>query len=65
MLKALVASTRDVILAGFAAFVGAVALADGQYSKAVFVAAAYAALRAAVGVVAVKLDRLGEQAAED
>ena len=61
MLEKLKASARDVVLAAFAAFVGAlsVTLGAGDFSypvlRAGVVAAAYAALRAAVGAIAAKI----------
>lgn len=59
MIEKLKATTRDVVLAAFAAFTGALSVAlAGDVSvpvvKAAAVAGAYAALRAAVAVVAAK-----------
>lgn len=59
MIEKLKASARDVVLAAVAAFTGALSVAlAGDVSvpvlKAAVVAGAYAALRAAVAVIAVK-----------
>ena len=63
MIEKLSASVRDIVLAGVAAFVGALAVLFatpvGDVTlpglKAAAVGAAYAALRAVVGAIAVKL----------
>lgn len=61
MLNALKATARDVALAALAAFVGALALALGgdveitvPVLKAAVIGAGYAALRAAVGYLAIR-----------
>jgi len=61
ILGALEANLRDVLLAAFAAFIGAIAgpvatgnLSDTKFIRGVLIAGAYAAIRAIVGWLAAK-----------
>jgi len=46
---------RDVLLAGVAAFVGVLYGSEGQFDKAIFGAAVYAAVRAMIGILYLRL----------